>query len=218
MRRGAACVLGACAGHAHWPRQRQASPGGSLLCALAAAAVAGLVCAGSCVPDAADRKVSEGNTYFEKGDLKRARTRYHQALAIDPQNAKAYYALGVIAYTQGSYNSAVINFRRAIGINNRDPDFWFQLGNAYAQLGRYRDAVDAYDHVVALNRLYPEIYYARGIAHFNLREWDNALRDLESYLRYSPGGERRMTAYQLINTLKKGGIKPSQESARKSKG
>ncbi len=171
-----------------------------------------------CFPDAADRKVSEGNAYFEKGDYKRARTRYHEAIAIDPLNAKAYYALGVIAYTQGSYNSAVINFRRAIGVDNRDPDFWYHLGNSYAQIGRYRDAVDAYDHVVALQRLYPGIYYARGIAHYNLREWDNSLRDLESYLRYSPGGDRRMTAYQLIQTLKKGGVRPSQEKAREKNG
>jgi tetratricopeptide (TPR) repeat protein len=165
----------------------------------------------ACLPGAADRKVTEGNSYFEKGDLKRARTRYHQAIAIDPQNAKAYYALGVIAYTQGAYSSAVINFRRAIGVESRDPDFWYYLGNAYQQLSKYREAVDAYDHVVALNRLYPDIYYARGIAHYNLREWDDSLRDLEAYLRYSPGGDRRMTAYQLINTLKKGGVRPSQD-------
>jgi tetratricopeptide (TPR) repeat protein len=176
------------------------------------AALLGALLAGvSCTSNASDREVAAGNSLFESGDYKRARTRYHKAIAIDPQNARAYYALGVIAYTQGSYNSAVINFRRAIGIQNRDPDFWFQLGNAYAQIGRYREALDAYDHVVALNRLYSEIYYARGIAHYNLHEWDDALRDLESYLRHSPGGDRRVTATQLINVLKKGGVRPSGE-------
>jgi tetratricopeptide (TPR) repeat protein len=192
------------------PRRAPAARPSWAACAVLALAAAG---GWGCFPDAADRKISEGNAYFEKGDLKRARTRYHQAIAIDPQNAKAYYALGVIAYTQGSYNSAVINFRRAIGVNARDPDFWYYLGNAYQQLGKYRDAIDAYDHVVALNRLYPDIYYARGIAHYNLREWDDSLRDLEAYLRYSPGGDRRMTAYHLINTLKKGGVKPAGEAS-----
>jgi tetratricopeptide (TPR) repeat protein len=167
----------------------------------------------ACIPSAADEKVNEGNAYFEKGDYRKARTRYHQAIALDPANAKAYYALGVIAYTQGSYGSAVINFRRAIGLNSREADFWFYLGNSYAQMGKYQEAVDAYEQVVALERLYPDIYYARGVAHYNLRQWDYALRDFESYLRYSPDGDRRATAYQLIDSLKKGGVKPAEEQA-----
>ena len=172
--------------------------GGMLLMILAGA---------GCIPSASDRKISEGNNYFEKGDLRRARTRYHEALAVDPQNPKAYYALGVIAYTQGVYSSARINFERAIGLDSRDPDFWFHLGNTYSQLKQHRKAVDAYEHVLALERLYPEVYYAKGIAHYNLREWPRALYELERYLRYSPGGERHKTAYQLIHTLKKGGIR-----------
>jgi tetratricopeptide (TPR) repeat protein len=166
-----------------------------------------------CIPDASDRKISEGNTYFEKGDLRRARTRYHEALASDPQNPKGYYALGVIAYTQGMYKSAQINFERAIGLDSREPDFWFHLGNTYSQLKLHRKAVDAYEHVIALERLYPEVYYAKGIAHYNLREWERALFELERYLRYSPGGERHKTAYQLIHTLKKGGIRTPDEAA-----
>jgi tetratricopeptide (TPR) repeat protein len=181
-----------------------------LLAACAGAALLVVTLAGgSCVPSASDRKINDGNTLFERGDYKRARTRYHEAIAIDPQNARAYYALGVIAYTQGSYNSAVINFRRAIGLQSRDPDFWFHLGNAYAQIGQYKPAIDAYEHVLALNRLYPEIHYTKGLAHYNLRQWSEALRELESYLRVSPGGDRHQTAYQLINTLKKGGVQPS---------
>jgi len=174
----------------------------------AAAAMLLMILAGAgCIPDASDRKISEGNNYFEKGDLRRARTRYHEALAIDPQNPKAYYALGVIAYTQGVYSSARINFERAIGLESRDPDFWFHLGNTFSQLKQHRKAVNAYEHVIALERLYPEVYYAKGIAHYNLREWQRALYELERYLRYSPGGERNKTAYQLIHTLKKGGIR-----------
>ncbi len=160
-----------------------------------------------CIPSASDRKISEGNNYFDKGELRRARTRYHEALAIDPQNSKAYYALGVIAYTQGVYSSARINFERAIGLESRDPDFWFHLGNTYSQLKQHQKAVDSYEHVIVLERLYPEVYYAKGIAHYNLREWQRALYELERYLRYSPGGERNKTAYQLIHTLKKGGIR-----------
>ncbi len=178
----------------------------------AAAALVMTLSGGGCIPSGSDRKVSEGNTYFEKGDLRRARTRYHEALARDPQNAKAYYALGVIAYTQGSYRSAVINLGRAIGLEPRDPDFWFYLGNAYAQLGKHRKAVDAYEHVIAVDRLYSEVHYAKGIAHYNLHEWEQALSSLERYLRHSPGGERHKTAYQLIHTLKKGGIKSVNET------
>ncbi|MEE9230715.1 MAG: tetratricopeptide repeat protein [Acidobacteriota bacterium] len=187
---------------------RPARPIRRVLLRAAAAAMLLMTLPGAgCIPSASDRKISEGNNYFEKGDLRRARTRYHAALAINPQNPKAYYALGVIAYTQGVYSSARINFERAIGLDSRDPDFWFHLGNTFSQLKRHRKAVDAYEHVIALERLYPEVYYAKGIAHYNLREWQRALYELERYLRYSPSGERHKTAYQLIHTLNKGGIR-----------
>lgn len=196
---------------------RSHRPRGSLLRALqrsaAGAALLVALAGAACIPSASDRKISEGNAYFENGDLRRARTRYHEALATDPQNPKAYYALGVIAYTQGMFKSARINFERAIGLDSREPDFWFHLGNTYSQLKQHRKAVDAYEHVIALERLYPEVYYAKGIAHYNLREWERALFELERYLRYSPGGERHKTAYQLIHTLKKGGIRSRDEAA-----
>jgi Flp pilus assembly protein TadD len=86
-------------------------------------------------------------------------------LAKDPNNAKAYYALGTLSHFKGEIDQAMQYFRKSIELDPADAAPHLSLGRLYAVRGKYEaawkharaaEALGARDLVEMLER-YPNL-------------------------------------------------------------
>ncbi len=120
---------------------RGAAAAAALLLAVSAPAHAG---------DTAPDLVHDGNRAFARGDLERARERYLEALAAEPESPPIQYNLGNALYAGRQFGDAEAAYGSAAGRADsvlRGP-LSYNLGNALFRQGRYREAVDAYKQVL----------------------------------------------------------------------
>ena len=68
-----------------------------------------------------------------------------------PNNANAWYNLGVIAYKRGNYRDATNTFAQATDIDQAFVDAWYNKGRALAMLGKNFLALRAFEKVLVLD-------------------------------------------------------------------
>ncbi|WP_222619305.1 tetratricopeptide repeat protein [Undibacterium hunanense] len=71
----------------------------------------------------------QGDVYLGQGNLEAAANCYRQAIAIDPNYAKAHSNLGFVFMQQGATADAEESLKRALSIDNTNADTYFMLGN-----------------------------------------------------------------------------------------
>jgi tetratricopeptide (TPR) repeat protein len=73
-------------------------------------------------------------------DVESAVAEQQAILAKDPNNGKAYFALGTLSYFQGSTEQAIEQFKKSIESDPRNPAPHLSLGRIYAVRGDYEFA------------------------------------------------------------------------------
>lgn len=73
-------------------------------------------------------------------DVEAAVAEQQAILANDPNNAKAYFALGTLSHFQGEVEQAIQFFEKAIEIDPANADPHLSLGRLYAVRGDYERA------------------------------------------------------------------------------
>jgi tetratricopeptide (TPR) repeat protein len=90
-------------------------------------------------------KISEGRHNFYSHNIKTALLNYKEALAMDPQNAKAEFGLAQCYFKLNKHKDALIHAKKAIKLNNEvDENLEFVLGEIYFRNG---DLVQAKKHI-----------------------------------------------------------------------
>lgn len=80
-----------------------------------------------------------------RGNARKARSLYHQATQLDPQNAEAITGLGWSLLALGNTDSAIAQFQRA---RHRDPSYdgsYIGIGRAERDRGNFQEALLAYE-------------------------------------------------------------------------
>ena len=101
----------------------------------------------------------------------------------EPENADAWYNLGVAYGFLRRYEDAIEACRQAIRI---DPEFalaWYNLGLAYSSLNRHDDAVEAYRQAVRINPEDTDAWYNLGVSYGFLRRYDDAIEACRQAIR-----------------------------------
>jgi tetratricopeptide (TPR) repeat protein len=99
----------------------------------------------------------------------------------DPENADAWYSLGVSYSLLNRYNDAIEAHRQALSIDPENADAWYGLGNTYGNLDRYNEAIEAYRQVLRINPEYGFFAWnGLGDAYHNLKRDNEAI---EAYLQ-----------------------------------
>lgn len=90
----------------------------------------------------------------------------------NPENADAWYHLGVACYSLGRYNEAINAYREVIGISPKFARAWRDLGTTHGKLKRIDDAIfanhkviDLYREAILINPKDVEAWYGLGIAY-----------------------------------------------------
>ncbi len=117
-------------------------------------------------PSAAIPVVNEGIALLYLQRLPEAETALKQATAIDPANARAWYALGLTHLDAGNPKLAIEDMQHVVKIDPADADAHYFLGSFYVSLGDYAHAKEAFEAALKLNPLHASAQFglALGIA------------------------------------------------------
>ena len=77
-------------------------------------------------------------------------SKYDRIVRAQPDNARAYYSLGVIFSKLGKPNDAINNYEKAISLDGNLKEAIFNLASTYAMTGERDKAITLYERVLAL--------------------------------------------------------------------
>jgi predicted AlkP superfamily phosphohydrolase/phosphomutase/tetratricopeptide (TPR) repeat protein len=92
-----------------------------------------------------------GNIYLTIDKTTEAIESFNKALGYNPDNANAYFGLGLCYSKQKKYEEASENFLRSIELVYYNPSAHYHLGEAQALLGEDEYALQAFEAVVVLS-------------------------------------------------------------------
>lgn len=136
-----------------------------------------------------------GDINWELKRYKRARFDYSQAIEIRPTDYN-YYMRGKLFSDLEKYELAIKDFSKAVQICPNDADYLQELAYCLFQLDQFEKAICYYDKAIQEEER-EDFYFFRGICFKNLRQYKNAISDIEKAIEINP--EYRMFYIELAN-------------------
>ena len=109
--------------------------------------------------------VSEG-----LGKLNEAIEAYERAIAIEPENAEAFFNMGNAIKKQGKLGDAIQAYKTALFIKPDIPEAYYNMGIALQQQGKLEEAIEAFKQALAIKRDYADAYWALSGTAKNISE------------------------------------------------
>jgi len=134
----------------------------------------------------ADQLREQGIAAAQEGNLKEARQRFRQALALDPDDARLHHRLGMIHMAQGRSKRALSRHEKACKLNPDVARYHLHRGDALQRLKKNTKAVEAYAKSLEIDPRNAVAWNNRGFANFNLNRWNEALRCYDEAMQVAP--------------------------------
>jgi O-antigen biosynthesis protein len=90
--------------------------------------------------------------------------RYQKAIEENPQDDRAYYALGRALAKERRFSEAIEAFQNTIRLQPNDWEAYHHWGDALINLERWDEAAQMYDRSIALNPEFPWSHHNLGVA------------------------------------------------------
>lgn len=104
-------------------------------------------------PEDADVQAHLLNSYQMAGMMDRAREKYTEGLAKDPNNTTFLYNLGSLLLGDGDYDGAVVHLEKATKLDPTYSNAWYNLGAAYQNKAvGINERITAVDDSIRANR------------------------------------------------------------------
>lgn len=105
-----------------------------------------------------------------------------------------------------NYDAAVSAMNIAVQFAPDDPTLYVQRGQMWLLLYEWDSVLADYNTAIALDPTYAEVYFYRGVLYYSVLQaglaWrEEALADLEHYMRLAPEGDLAGMAQKYIDTL-----------------
>lgn len=110
----------------------------------------------------------------------------NRALALDPDNALAYAALGWVALSQCDVVEAARCFQRALALDPRETGICPGAGMVLAALGRLDAAIAVAQYHVTKDPVNPAPYILLALWYLYSRRWDEAIRAAQTAFDLNP--------------------------------
>jgi tetratricopeptide (TPR) repeat protein len=103
-----------------------------------------------------------------------------------PQDASAWYNLGLAYGKLGQTDQAINAYRQSLRISPEDADAWHNLGSAYDKLRHYSDAIKAYQQSLHIKPEDASVWSNLGIAYDKSDQTTRAIEALQRALHLNP--------------------------------
>ncbi len=103
------------------------------------------------------------NTYKELGQTAKAIDAYQQALRIDPENAMAWYNIGVAYKDLGQTAKAIDAYQQSLRIDPEYSDAWSNLGVAFSATDQTAKAIEAFQQALRIDPENARYWFGLGL-------------------------------------------------------
>ncbi len=136
--------------------------------------------------------------YKRQGSTKEALEETREDVKEEPDNALAYFDMGVSYFDMGSVKDAEAAFQTACRLDPFKPDYLDTLASMYQKLGRTQEAVAAYKKGIMVNPKEPVFFLKLADLYLDLKEKPEALEMLKSASDLNPSNPQVL---QLMGTV-----------------
>ena len=133
-----------------------------------------------------DDLINQGNDQEDQGLLENALASYEQAIAINPNNARAYSNRGNVLQTLKRFSEALQSYDQALAIRVDYAEAFYNKGNTLQAINRLDEAVTNYEQCLAIKPDFALALIARGAALQSLKRFDDALASYSQALAITP--------------------------------
>lgn len=127
-----------------------------------------------------------GNAFGRLSLFDAALADFNRVIALEPEDADAYYNRGLTHKKAHQLNAAVDDYTRAIKLNPRYAKAYNNRGSIYGRRGLFNKAITDFSQAIALNGANASAYYNRGLAYYSLGTYKRAIEDLEKAIELNP--------------------------------
>lgn len=129
-------------------------------------------------PDLAEARYQRALLRMNHGDRQGAEADVRVVLDNEPDNVRAVYAFGSIAYRKGEFIEAAKAFSRVLELDDSITEAYAMRGASYLKLQRPQDAIHDFTETLARNPAHRNAYYNRALAYVALGDDEQAEDDL----------------------------------------
>lgn len=130
--------------------------------------------------------INKGGSLNSLGRFEEAIAYLDRALAIDPQDGKAWSNKGTSFAALGRPEEALRCYDQALGINPQDAAAWFNKGLSLSVLKRSKEAIECYDQSLAIDPQFVKAWCSKADELCNLRRFEEALPCYDHALGINP--------------------------------
>lgn len=127
-----------------------------------------------------------GNNYILDSDLGNARNEFESSIKKDPNNAKAFYGLGVVSIMENNTDEAIKHLTKSIMLDNKFVLAYLQRGQLYYYQG---DLVNSYNDLKKVVDLKPDLpfpFFILGSIESSKANYDQAILYFDNVIRLNP--------------------------------
>lgn len=128
---------------------------------------------------------ARGICAFEMGDYERGVADYERYVAEVPDDADAWYNLGIGYRRNGQLDRSIEAYTMVLSIEPDYPQAFINRGSVLIDLARFEEAVADYDKALASGEI-PAAYIGRGDAYIGLGQFEEARADFERSIELFP--------------------------------
>lgn len=111
---------------------------------------------------------------------------WHDALAREPDSARAHHNLGVVYNSKGMYEKAEYEYKKTLEIKPNDAGAYYNLGNLYERKELIGDAIAAYEKAIQSNPYHADAYNNIGNIYKKKKQYPAAVKMYEKAIRCNP--------------------------------
>jgi tetratricopeptide (TPR) repeat protein len=115
---------------------------------------------------------------------------YDQAIALDPNHAKAYNNRGIARRTLGDFEGAIGDYDQAIALDPDYADAYYNRANARRHQGDVEGVIADFGQVIALEPDAADAYLNRGFARYERGDLQEAIADFGAVIALDPAYAR----------------------------
>ncbi len=117
---------------------------------------------------------------------------FHEALAVDPQNAETWFNLGYVQQRQEDFDGAIQSFRRAVKIDAALDRAWFGMGLIHRARNEPAKAVEVLKKAAALQPKNVYVLHELGMAYFALNNLDQVRKTIRQISEFDARRSRAL--------------------------
>ena len=145
--------------------------------------------------------IAIAKTYSRDGEFFIAAVNGEKAIAINPDDADAYYNMGNVYLNLGKNTEAIATYKKSIAIKPTKYAAYMRMAFAYRKLKKYPEALAAYKKCVALKPDDVDAYLHLGSAYDKLEQYQEALAAYKKAIALKPTGKGADFARKKISEI-----------------